>query len=47
MLTSLLRQETWTDEELDVLSAEIQRVRLLNPLVRRVNRRIDICIVRF
>jgi predicted transcriptional regulator len=27
MLTSLLRQETWTDEELDVLSAEIARAR--------------------
>jgi BlaI family penicillinase repressor len=27
MLTSLLRQETWTDEELDVLSAEIERLR--------------------
>ena len=27
MLTSLLRQDTWTDEELDALSAEIERVR--------------------
>lgn len=27
MLTSLLRQDTWTNEELDLLSAEIERVR--------------------
>jgi predicted transcriptional regulator len=27
MLTSLLRRDTWTDEELDLLSAEIERVR--------------------
>ena len=27
MLTTLLRQESWTDEELDALSAEIQRAR--------------------
>lgn len=30
MVTSLLRQETWTDEELDVLSAEIDRARREN-----------------
>jgi predicted transcriptional regulator len=27
MLTTLLRQEAWTDEELDALRAEIDRVR--------------------
>jgi predicted transcriptional regulator len=27
MVTSLLTQETWTDEELDALQAEIERVR--------------------
>ena len=27
LVTSLLRQETWTDEELDVLQTEINRVR--------------------
>ena len=27
MLTTLLRQEAWTDEELDALRAEIERVR--------------------
>jgi hypothetical protein len=26
-MTTLLRQETWTDEELDTLRAEIDRVR--------------------
>ena len=27
MMTALLRQERWTDEELDALGAEIERVR--------------------
>jgi len=27
MMTTLLRQESWTDEELDALAAEIKRVR--------------------
>jgi predicted transcriptional regulator len=27
MMTALLRQEAWTDEELDALRAEIERVR--------------------
>ena len=27
MMTALLRQETWSDEELDLLGAEIERVR--------------------
>jgi hypothetical protein len=27
MMTALLNHETWTDEELDALQAEIERVR--------------------